>query len=146
MELYCDAVNPQVRIMQVRKNSDYRNQNARREIFFHRNTTPFSFLSRNFCARWNYDNDDIWEMHSMLWVDFLCFVFFLGRKIAYLVFRVQENRNFINFKFHGYNKQTKKVKVSWRTKKRWWLYYITLVMEHSVRHLTSVIILLLSKH
>jgi hypothetical protein len=25
--------------MQVRKNSDCRNQNARREIFFHRNTT-----------------------------------------------------------------------------------------------------------
>ena len=31
-------------------------------------------------------------------------LFFLARKIAYLVFCVQENRNFINFKFHSYNK------------------------------------------
>ena len=74
----------------------------------------------------------------MLWVDFLCFVFFLGRKIAYLVFRVQENRNFINFKFHGYNKQTKSEgehlhKLT--NKKRLSLYHI--VMEYSVWHLKS---------
>ena len=48
-------------------------------------------------------------MHSMLWVDFLGFVFFF-LLVKLHTWCVQENRNFINFKFHGYNKQTKKSK------------------------------------